>query len=96
MLCACIDIGSNTTRLLVSEVRDGGLREVLQRRAFTRLGTELRAEGFVKPEKVAEVARVVAEQRALAEELEAVEAAGKVVDLDQELRESKAARSARR
>ena len=68
MLCACIDIGSNTTRLVVCEVRDGEVREVLQRRAFTRLGKELRAEGVVKPEKVAEVARVVAEQRALAEE----------------------------
>ena len=42
MLCACIDIGSNTTRVLVADVEDGGLREVLQRRAFTRLGKGLK------------------------------------------------------
>ena len=67
MLCACIDIGSNTTRLLVADVRDGHVREVLARRAFTRIGRELRGEGVVAPDKVAEIARVVAEQRALAE-----------------------------
>jgi exopolyphosphatase/guanosine-5'-triphosphate,3'-diphosphate pyrophosphatase len=67
MLCACIDIGSNTTRVLVAEVRDGVLTEVLCRRAFTRIGRELRAAGVVSPEKVEEIAGVVAEQRALAE-----------------------------
>jgi exopolyphosphatase / guanosine-5'-triphosphate,3'-diphosphate pyrophosphatase len=35
--CACVDIGSNTTRLLVAERADGGLREVAARRAFLRL-----------------------------------------------------------
>jgi exopolyphosphatase/guanosine-5'-triphosphate,3'-diphosphate pyrophosphatase len=68
MLCACIDIGSNTTRLLVAEVRDGHVGTVLQRRAFTRIGRELRAENVVRPEKVAEIAEIVAEQRAVAEE----------------------------
>ena len=38
MVCGCIDIGSNTTRVLVAEAPDGQLREVLQRRAFTRIG----------------------------------------------------------
>jgi len=37
MRCACIDIGSNTTRLLVAESREGRLQEVLAQRAFTRL-----------------------------------------------------------
>ena len=64
MLCACIDIGSNTTRLLVAEVRDGRLRHVLQERAFTRLG----AKGGIGPEKVAEVARAVAAQARVARE----------------------------
>ena len=68
MLCACIDIGSNTTRVLVADVEDGGLREVLQRRAFTRLGKGLKG-GEIPREKLAEVARVVAEQRALVEQL---------------------------
>ena len=67
MLCACIDIGSNTTRLLVAEVRDGRVREVLSEREFTRIGRELRNEGVVSAEKVAEIARIVAAQRARAE-----------------------------
>jgi exopolyphosphatase / guanosine-5'-triphosphate,3'-diphosphate pyrophosphatase len=68
MLCACIDIGSNTTRVLVADVEDGALREVLQRRAFTRLGKGLKG-GEIPREKIDEVARVVAEQRHLIEQL---------------------------
>ena len=64
MLCACIDIGSNTTRLLVADVVDGELREVLQQRAFTRIGSK----GEIPPAKVAEVARVVASQVRMARE----------------------------
>jgi exopolyphosphatase/guanosine-5'-triphosphate,3'-diphosphate pyrophosphatase len=62
MVCACVDIGSNTTRVLVADVKDGRLTEVLQRRAFTRIGTQ--AE--IPAEKIAEVAEVVAEQLELA------------------------------
>ncbi len=68
MLCACIDIGSNTTRVLVADVEDGCLREVLQRRAFTRLGKGLKG-GEIPREKIDEVAGVVAEQRNLVEQL---------------------------
>ena len=68
MLCACIDIGSNTTRVLVADVEDGALREVLQRRAFTRIGKGLKG-GEIPREKIDEVARVVAEQRQLIEQL---------------------------
>jgi exopolyphosphatase / guanosine-5'-triphosphate,3'-diphosphate pyrophosphatase len=68
MLCACIDIGSNTTRVLVADADGGQLREVLQRREFTRIGKGLRG-GEIPREKIAEVAAVVAEQRALVEEL---------------------------
>jgi exopolyphosphatase / guanosine-5'-triphosphate,3'-diphosphate pyrophosphatase len=68
MLCACIDIGSNTTRVLVAGVEDGRLREVLQQRAFTRIGKGLKG-GEIPREKIAEVARVVAEQRAIVEQL---------------------------
>src|SRR4051794_19090566 len=50
--CACIDIGSNTTRLLVADVvgRAGGetaLAPVVERRAFTQLGCACRAGGTV-------------------------------------------------
>jgi exopolyphosphatase/guanosine-5'-triphosphate,3'-diphosphate pyrophosphatase len=69
MLCACIDIGSNTTRVLVAEALDGRLTEVMQRRAFTRIGKGLKADGAIPPKKIDEVARVVAEHRRLAEQL---------------------------
>jgi exopolyphosphatase / guanosine-5'-triphosphate,3'-diphosphate pyrophosphatase len=67
MLCACIDIGSNTTRVLVADATGGRLTEVLQQRAFTRIGRGLKAGAAIPREKIEEVARVVAEQRALAE-----------------------------
>ena len=68
MLCACIDIGSNTTRVLVADVEDGRLREVVQRRAFTSIGKGLKG-GEIPREKIAEVGVVVAEQRALVAQL---------------------------
>jgi len=68
MLCGCIDIGTNTTRVLVAEARDGRLREVLQRRAFTRLGRGLPAGGRIPESRIAENAGVVAEQLALAQQ----------------------------
>jgi exopolyphosphatase/guanosine-5'-triphosphate,3'-diphosphate pyrophosphatase len=68
MLCACIDIGSNTTRVLVADVEDGRLREVVQRRAFTSIGKGLKG-GEIPEAKIAEVAAVVAEQRGLVEQL---------------------------
>jgi exopolyphosphatase/guanosine-5'-triphosphate,3'-diphosphate pyrophosphatase len=72
--CACIDIGSNTTRLLVADTQDGRLREVMQQRAFTRLG----ANGEISPRKAAEVARAVAQQVRLAREcgVESIRAVG--------------------
>jgi exopolyphosphatase / guanosine-5'-triphosphate,3'-diphosphate pyrophosphatase len=69
MLCACIDIGSNTTRVLVADVEGGRLREVLQRRAFTRIGKGGLKGGEIPRAKIDEVARVVAEQRRLVEQL---------------------------
>jgi exopolyphosphatase / guanosine-5'-triphosphate,3'-diphosphate pyrophosphatase len=66
MLCGCIDIGSNTTRVLVGDAGEHGVREVLQQRAFTRLGHGLRADARISPAKLEELARVVAEQAALA------------------------------
>ena len=69
MLCGCIDIGSNTTRVLVADAQDGLLREVLQRRAFTRISKGLRAGAEIPRAKIEEVAGVVAAHRALAEQL---------------------------
>jgi exopolyphosphatase/guanosine-5'-triphosphate,3'-diphosphate pyrophosphatase len=65
--CACIDIGSNTTRLLVAEpARGGRLREIHAERAFTRLGSLLGPGGAIPPAVVRVGAEVVAEQVATA------------------------------
>jgi exopolyphosphatase / guanosine-5'-triphosphate,3'-diphosphate pyrophosphatase len=69
MVCACIDIGSNTTRLLVASPRNGGLRELCQQRAFTRIGRSLRDDGHIAAPKIDEVAEVVATQARTAEQL---------------------------
>jgi exopolyphosphatase / guanosine-5'-triphosphate,3'-diphosphate pyrophosphatase len=69
MVCACIDIGSNTTRLLVATPRNGGLRELCQQRAFTRIGRSLRDDGHIANGKITEVAEVVATQARTAEQL---------------------------
>jgi exopolyphosphatase / guanosine-5'-triphosphate,3'-diphosphate pyrophosphatase len=61
---ACIDIGSNTTRLLVAEPdpeRPGSLVEVAAHRTFVRLTTDERRHG-VSPEKAQAIADAVAEQ----------------------------------
>lgn len=61
---ACIDIGSNTTRLLVAEpdpARPGAVVEVAAHRAFVRLSAAERRDG-IPPEKVEAIAEAVAEQ----------------------------------
>src|SRR3954447_19347994 len=68
MLCGCIDIGTNTTRVLVADAHHGQLTEVLQHKAFTRLGRGLTAGGRIPAARIAENAGVVAEQFALAEQ----------------------------
>jgi exopolyphosphatase / guanosine-5'-triphosphate,3'-diphosphate pyrophosphatase len=69
MLCAAIDIGSNTTRVLVAEPEDGQLRKVMEQRAYTRIGKALDGDGAIPAEKIEEVAEVVATQVRLAREL---------------------------
>ena len=72
-LCAAIDIGSNTTRLLVAEPVDGQLKKAMEQRAYTRIGKALDDEGAIKPEKIDEVGDVVGTQVRLAQELGAKE-----------------------
>jgi exopolyphosphatase / guanosine-5'-triphosphate,3'-diphosphate pyrophosphatase len=69
MLCAAIDIGSNTTRVLVAEPLEGQLKTVMEQRAYTRIGKAANQRGRINEEKIAEVAEVVATQVRLAEEL---------------------------
>jgi exopolyphosphatase/guanosine-5'-triphosphate,3'-diphosphate pyrophosphatase len=68
MLCAAIDIGSNTTRVLVAEPVDGQLKKVMEQRAYTRINKALDGDGAISPEKVEEVCEVVASQVRLAKE----------------------------
>ncbi len=65
----CIDIGSNTTRLLVAGVEDDRLREVANRRVFTSLGASLTPAGEIPAAKLSEVAEVTATLAAEAREL---------------------------
>lgn len=69
MLCAAIDIGSNTTRVLVAEPQEGQLRKVMEQRAYTRIDKASKHDGAIDADKVAEVAEAVATQVRLAEEL---------------------------
>src|SRR5919109_1077099 len=64
MICACVDIGTNTTRVLVADAGGGRLTELLQQRVFTRIGIAPE----IPPEKIALVSRVVAQQVDLARE----------------------------
>jgi exopolyphosphatase/guanosine-5'-triphosphate,3'-diphosphate pyrophosphatase len=74
LICACIDIGSNTTRLLVADAEDGRLRELVTQRAFTRIGKSLGNNGGSIPaEKIGETAEVVRTQSTVAREVGAEE-----------------------
>jgi len=65
----CIDIGSNTTRLLVAQCEHGSLRELVSQRSFTRIGKSLTGGGAIPAEKIEETAQVVAAQARAAREV---------------------------
>ncbi len=69
VLCAAVDIGSNTTRVLVAEPQEGQLRKVMEQRAYTRFDKDSKRKGKITPEKIAELAEVVTTQVRLAQEL---------------------------
>jgi exopolyphosphatase / guanosine-5'-triphosphate,3'-diphosphate pyrophosphatase len=60
---AVIDLGTNTTRLLVADVEDGRLRELDRRSEVTRLGQGVDASGRLSDEAVERVLARVAEYR---------------------------------
>ena len=73
MRCACIDVGSNTTRLLVADADAdadaGALRDVFTDRAFTLIGRSMADGGSIPAEKVEETAEIVSTQADRAREL---------------------------
>ena len=66
MILACIDIGSNTTRLLVADAEEDRLEPLASERAFTRIGRSIHEAGEIPEAKIAETAEVVAVQAGIA------------------------------
>lgn len=69
MISAAIDIGSNTTRILVAEPVDGQLVKLMEQRSYTRIAISRGKRGKIPREKVEEVAEVVETQVRLAREV---------------------------
>ena len=67
--CACIDIGSNTTRLLVADRLQDGLERIHEQRVFTHLGRDVRGGGQLSRDKIRELCELVTEQLERAREL---------------------------
>lgn len=67
--CACIDVGSNTTALLIADLEGGGLTPVGTRRVFTMLGAQTGPMG-IGEDKIEETATAVAELINYAESLD--------------------------
>jgi exopolyphosphatase / guanosine-5'-triphosphate,3'-diphosphate pyrophosphatase len=68
---AVIDIGTNSTRLLVAEVADGQVREIERRTRVTRLGQGVDLSGNLASEGIEAVCEVIAEYVEIYEGLDA-------------------------
>ena len=69
MRVAAVDLGTNTTRLLVADVADGRLEEVVRREAITRLGESVDRRRILLPTSIARVRNVLVDYRREAEAL---------------------------
>ena len=70
MRVAVVDIGTNSTRLLVAEVKDGTVTELERRSTVTRLGRGVDTSGRLAADAIEDVCRTVAEYIAAYEPLE--------------------------
>jgi exopolyphosphatase / guanosine-5'-triphosphate,3'-diphosphate pyrophosphatase len=67
---ACVDIGSNTTRLLVAEIDDEGIwRELMTQRTYTLIGKQTESDGTLPKPVIKNTAEVVSTQVRLAREM---------------------------
>jgi exopolyphosphatase/guanosine-5'-triphosphate,3'-diphosphate pyrophosphatase len=66
---AAVDLGTNTTRLLVADVSDGRVEEVVRRTTITRLGEGVDARRRLLPVPIARVRNVLSAYRREAESL---------------------------
>lgn len=64
-----VDLGTNSTRLLVADVEDGAVREIERRLAITRLGEGVDERRLLLPTALARVRNVLADYRRVLEEL---------------------------
>ncbi len=69
MRVAAVDLGTNTTRLLVADVDDGRLEEVERETRITRLGEGVDERGRLLPVPIARVRNVLSDYRRTAESL---------------------------
>src|SRR5437764_2672457 len=69
MRVAAIDLGTNSTRLLVADVEDGRVDEVLRRTRITRLGEGVDVRKRLLPVPIARVRNVLSDYRREAEQL---------------------------
>ena len=69
MRVAAVDLGTNTTRLLVADVEHGLLDQVVRREAITRLGESVDRRRILLPTAIARVRNVLVDYRREAEAL---------------------------
>ncbi|HJQ83442.1 MAG TPA: Ppx/GppA phosphatase family protein [Candidatus Binatia bacterium] len=69
MIVGAVDLGTNTTRLLVAEVEDGRLEELHRETRITRLGEGVDARGRLLPVPIARVRNALSDYRRTAESL---------------------------
>ena len=66
---AAVDLGTNTTRLLVADVEHGLVEDVVRREAITRMGESVDRRRILLPTAIARVRNVLVDYRREAEEL---------------------------
>ncbi len=69
MRVAALDLGTNTTRLLVADVDDGRVEELHRETRITRLGEGVDARGRLLPVPIARVRNALSDYRRIAESL---------------------------
>src|SRR5688500_11029763 len=69
MRVAVVDLGTNTTRVLVADVVDGQVRELERRTKVTRLGERVDATGRLADEAIERVSATLAAYRRVIDEL---------------------------
>jgi len=77
MRVAVVDLGTNSTRLLIADVGDDGhVEEIARRSTVTRLGQDLERTGVLAAEAMQRVATVLEEYRGVIDELDVDVATG--------------------